>query len=896
MPGSAPWDIRLRRITPDNHTSNLQNQSYWGRYTEIKKVSLNYPNSAVAVIRYDAAASTSLVRRAYEIYGWIVQVPTNYDPIARTYTGIWDGTFKMAWTNNPAWCFLALLTRTRGGLGQYVDVGQVNKWNLYSIAQRCDELVSDGRGGMEPRFTCAVYLADSEDAYTALNNIASIFWGMIYYGAGSVNIAQDAPSTETPALFTNANVMNGMFQYQGSDRSQRHTAALVSWVDPNNGYKSDVEYVPDLQGIARYGLIPVSIAAVGCLSQGQAHRAGKYYLYTNQHDGDVVQFSTGLEAAIAAPGKIIRIADSKRAGRRLGGRILSSTGRDVQLDKAIDLTVGVTYTLYVVNGLGSVETHAVVTPAGSGITSLTIDADWTSQPPRMAIWMVSRSEIQPQLFKVVGIKPKRTDKGISYGYTAIAYNPSKYDFIENDIALEIPNISGLTAIPPTPANPVFVEKAFKQGSNVVSQVNISWDAIANVVAYVVTYQVDQDTPITVQVTSSNLVIAPAKLGTYNFQIVAIAQSGRRSAPLSGTGVADGVSAVPADLTSLSSTILSNKQLQLSWARPTEPSVLYGGRIEVRFSPPAAPMTSFDWADATFLASADGSTQQVIVPLMAGLYALKAITFDGVESANALLLTYDDPDSDGGTGGALSVSVNPGSMQKNFIADYGTSDPARFVAKGGTPPYSHTLSNVSGALFSHTPTTTGPVFTATFSTAAMSRYELYTAVYRDTVTDAAGATATCDIKVGLSYDYQAPPVYCVATDSHLMSGQIAIAAQAGDELCVADESSLFTWIERIDAAETAIQDCVRIVTRSGASLVCSLPAPIPTFDCGLVRAADCIGHLVAVWRGSDADWEVVDAVVPVGGRAVRKISVGNRSFWAGEKPDAFILHHNIKWNA
>lgn len=201
LPGNAPWDIRVRRVTPDNHSSILQNQTYWSSYTAIQRVLLSYPNCAYLALRIDASQFPSIPTRGYVVNGLRVQVPSNYDPVARTYTGLWDGTFQIAWTDNPAWNYWFLLQHVRDGLGQFLtpETLALTKWDLYTIAQYCDQLVSDGKGAQEPRFTCAIYMAQKEDAYTALNNLASCFRGMIYWGAGSVALTQDAPAVSEPS-------------------------------------------------------------------------------------------------------------------------------------------------------------------------------------------------------------------------------------------------------------------------------------------------------------------------------------------------------------------------------------------------------------------------------------------------------------------------------------------------------------------------------------------------------------------------------------------------------------------------------------------------------------------------------------------------------------------------
>jgi len=326
LTGSAPWDIRVRRITPDSTKAALQNKTFWESYTEIIDAKLRYPNSALVGIKIDSSQFNNVPRRAYDVKLLKVRVPTNYDPVNRTYTGIWNGSFKVEWTDNPAWCFYDLLTNDRYGLGGLIDQTQVDKWALYSVARYCDELVPDGFGGTEPRFTCNIYIQSRAEAYRVIQDMASIFRGMVYWQSGAVTVSQDAPA-DPVYLFTPANVVGGNFVYSGSSAKARHTVALVSWNDPEDFYRQKVEYVEDAAGIARYGIIQTNITAIGCSSRGQANRVGRWLLYSEQSEAEVVVFKTGMEGAVARPGQIIQVADPVRGGARRGGRYSGCYGQ-----------------------------------------------------------------------------------------------------------------------------------------------------------------------------------------------------------------------------------------------------------------------------------------------------------------------------------------------------------------------------------------------------------------------------------------------------------------------------------------------------------------------------------------------------------------------------------------
>ena len=347
LSGSPPWDIRVRRVTADNGSSTLSNDIWWDSYTKVIDHKFSYPNSVLVSTQVSAAQFDNIPTRAFDCKMLRVLVPSNYDPTTRVYTGVWDGTFTTAWSDNPAWAFYDLVTESRYGLGSFIDSSLVDKWELYEIGQYCDELVEDGFGNMEPRFTINIYLQNREEAYTVLKDLASVFRGMIYWSANGIIPIQDKPE-DTFTQFTNANVINGTFNYQGSASKTRHTVALVGWNDPDDQYKQKIEYVEDQTAVGSFGFNETEIAAVGCTSRGQAHRVGKWLLFSENSETEAVTFQIGYSMVSdtqLAPGKIIKTLDQHRAGTRLGGRIISSTTSSVTVDSAITLSSGVVYTI-----------------------------------------------------------------------------------------------------------------------------------------------------------------------------------------------------------------------------------------------------------------------------------------------------------------------------------------------------------------------------------------------------------------------------------------------------------------------------------------------------------------------------------------------------------------------
>lgn len=429
------WSIRVTRLTANANTSSIADTTTIVSYTEVIDAKLRYPMSCIVGIQVDAKQFSSVPARAYDMYGRIIQVPANYDPVARTYAttgtgtsnGAWDGTFKLAWTSNPAWIFRDLVLNDRYGLGQRISASQVDKWGLYKIAQYCDQMVPNGKGGTEPRFTCNVYLQSQKEAYAVLQDLASVFRGIAYWGGNSIMTAADMPS-DPVYVYTAANVIGGKFSYVGSSKKTRSTVALVSWNDMSDMGRAKVEYVEDAEGVKRYGIQQINLTAFGCTSQSQAQRVGRWALATARLETEAVSFDVGLDGAIALPGQIVRIADPSRAGRRNGGRIHSASGRDVVIDKAPTIAIGDKFTAMLPNGTS--ETHNVAAISGNTVT---IDADWSTMPNAQSVWTVDNTDLVAPLYRIISVEDK---EGLTYSITATKHEPGKFDYVENNTVIQ----------------------------------------------------------------------------------------------------------------------------------------------------------------------------------------------------------------------------------------------------------------------------------------------------------------------------------------------------------------------------------------------------------------------------------------------------------------------------
>lgn len=632
LPPPGPWDIRVRRITPDSNSSALQNATWWDSYTEIIDAKLRYPNSALVALQVDAEQFQSVPRRGYEIYGLKVQIPANYNPWTREYTGEWDGTFQTAWTNNPAWVFYDLVTNDRYGLGEFIDASQVDKWALYEIAQYCDELVPDGFGGQEPRFTCNLYLQTREEAFTVLNSLASVFRGMIYWSAGAITAVQDKPS-DPVALFTPANVIDGTFAYQGSSGKKRHTVALVTWNDPDDRYRAKIEYVEDREGIARYGVVQTEIHAVGCTSRGQAHRIGRWLLYSERLETETVSFRAGLDAALVYPGAVIQTQDPARAGVRMGGRIVSATTTEIEIDSPVTIAADQTYELSVVLPDGSIESKAITNPAGETST-LTLESALSDTPLVNAIWVLAASNLVPESWRVVSISEVEPGQ---VEITALSHRSDKYEAVEQDLILE-PLPTSAIGTTPVVSNLQAVEALYPVSPVVVgARVDLSWSGDG--VSYIVQWTRDGENPQTVEVSVPNHTILNVEAGEYQFSVRAVNALGNRSQPATITKTIYGLRAVPGDVENFALTA-SNGQAHLSFSPSTDLDVIVGGSLRVRHTPNTVDP---EWNDAIDIATQiPGTATTAVVPLIAGTYLAKWVDSTGNQSENAARITTNAP--------------------------------------------------------------------------------------------------------------------------------------------------------------------------------------------------------------------------------------------------------------
>jgi predicted phage tail protein len=619
LTGSAPWNIRVRRITADTTDLTLQNKTYWDSYTEIIEAKLRYPNSALVSMRFDSAAFQGIPSRAFDMKLLKVQVPVNYDPVARTYTGIWDGTFKTAWTDNPAWVFYDLVTNERYGLGTYVPAAQVDKWALYTVSQYCDEQVNDGFGGTEPRFTCNVYLQSRQEAFKVINDLASVFRGMVYWSSGSLTVSQDAPQ-DAVALYTQANVVNGQFTYSGASAKAKHTVALVTWNDPDDQYRQKIEYVENATQIARLGVIQTEVTAFGCTSRGQANRVGRWLLFSEELESETVTFSTGIEGAVARPGDVIKVADSARAGARMGGRVVTASTTVIGVDSAVTLAAG-TWTMYVVLADGTVESKTVSSVAGQ---SVTLASALSSAPQVGAQWVITGTSLEAQTFRVVTVSEQ--DGGV-VEITALKHDPDKYNAVEDGLVITPRDISILDDATAPVTNGAVTEYLYTTTTDVKVGATITWTPPSRATGYLVEVRIDQQNLVQYTTQSASLELLDCEVGTYIITIYALNITGKKSAAYTFTASVLGKTANPANVTGLQLVAQGANGL-LQWDQHPDLDVRIGGQIAIRYSELT---TSATWNTSIPVAEFAGSATSGTVPLAAGTYLAKAVDSTGQNS-------------------------------------------------------------------------------------------------------------------------------------------------------------------------------------------------------------------------------------------------------------------------
>lgn len=636
-----PIDLRVVRVTNDSNSSKVANAFQWASYTQIVSRKMRYPNSAYVGIRISAEQFSSIPSRSYRIRGLKIQLPSNATvDIATgrvTYAGIWNGTFGAAqWCADPAWCLYALLTNTRWGFGQHIDAAQIDKWSFYQASIYANTLVDDGFGGQEPRFQCNVNIQTLDQAYNLINELCSVFRSMPFWNTGALTIAQDSPQDAT-FQFNQSNVVGGNFSYSTGDISTRFNSVTVSYFDMGTR-DTAFEIVEDADLIAKYGFNSTEISAFACTSRGQARRLGRWLIYSNNNEAETISFATSIDAGtICRPGQIIEVADPMRAGARRGGRISSATTTTITVDNASasSIPTTATATLAVILPDGRMQSRAIT---GVSSNTITVDPGFSEAPANNSVWIAQDNSIQTSTWRVLAVN----DAGDgTFGVTALSYNSSKYDYVENGEELQVRDITDLNILYAGPNNLSHTLQLYNLNGQARVKIVLSWDAVTGSSGYKVRYRADSDNwseQIVPKGTSYE--ILDARVAIYQIEVwtlnAALLQTGVTKLTLSSSGK----STPPANVTGITILPADDGTALLRWNLSADLDVVLGGNVLIRHS---SLLSGAVWEESQSIVDAvSGNSTERRVALLEGTYLLKFADVEGNRSVNAATVVVDLP--------------------------------------------------------------------------------------------------------------------------------------------------------------------------------------------------------------------------------------------------------------
>ncbi|MGC8435864.1 host specificity protein J [Mixta calida] len=514
---SSGWSVRVRRITPDSTSSKLVNAFSVFSVAEVIDSKLRYPNTALLYVELDSSQfNGSVPKTTCKPKGKVVRVPTTYDPVTRTYNGTWTGDFKLAYTNNPAWIFYDLVLDEIYGMGNRVDATMIDKWELYSIAQYCDEKVPNGAGGTEPRFTCNVYIQSQQDAYNVLKDISAIFRGITFWGNDQIYVKADVPQNDVDFVYHASNVIDGLFTYAGGTYKNRYTSCQVSWSDPQNHYSDTIEGVYDTDLVQRYGVNETQLTAIGCTSQSEAHRRGRWAILSNAKDG-TISFGVGLDGYIPLPAEIIGVADPFRAARQNGGRLSAVNGLSFTLDRTVDYGAGDRLVLNLPDGTAQTRTIASVS---ADKKTVKVSTAFSQVPVKGAVWAIDSDNLAIQYFRVTSITSN--DDG-TFTVSGVQHDPNKYRYIDDGVKIDP---APITVTPPgvmkAPQNILITETDHVAQGLTVASMQVTWDKVDNAIRYAAQWRKDNGDWVNVgQVSSQGFTIQGIYTGVYDVRVRAI---------------------------------------------------------------------------------------------------------------------------------------------------------------------------------------------------------------------------------------------------------------------------------------------------------------------------------------------------------------------------------------
>ena len=640
-----PITVQVTRVTADaEDATRLRNEFFFQSFTEIIDEQRPYPDIAHAALRFDSEQFSSVPRRMYKVRGVKIKIPHNGTVEATTgritYTGTFNGTLTTTkvWCSDPAWILFDLLTNVRYGLGDHITEAQLDKYAFYSASVYCSELVDDGAGGQEPRFSCNTILQARSDAYEVVNSLTSVMRSISYWTAGSLTISQDRP-TDPSYLFNLSNVTSAGFSYSGTSLKTRATVVSVSYFDMDN-QELDFETVEDSSAKAKYGVLHKKITGFGCSSRGQAARLGRFLLFEEQNSTETINFTTGLsEGVVVRPGQVIEVSDPVRAGLRRGGRIKSATTTTVTVDNTEDTDLDATNnpTLSVVLSDGSVETKPVSGISGAVIT---VSSAFSSAPNANSIWILSNTTLETTQWRVVSV----TEDKDNYAIVGTAYNSGKFAFIEDGTPLPVRNVTILNELKDAPTGLSATQQFYVENQKAKVKIILDYEAVRGVSQYRIQYRKDNGNFVSTTVMGTDFTIFDASEGNYEFRVFSLNAALEASAE-PATLIKDfaGKTAIPADMTGLTAEPINSKLIRLKWNRSTDIDVTHGGLVYIRHDSSGTDGSGTFEKAVDLIEAAPGNSTEAIVPAITGEYILKFQDDGGRFSAGEASVVVNIPE-------------------------------------------------------------------------------------------------------------------------------------------------------------------------------------------------------------------------------------------------------------
>jgi predicted phage tail protein len=706
LKGAFPVDIRVKRITEDSVDPKVSNELNWTSYTELIYSKLRYPNSALVSTRFAAEQFSNIPQRSFLIRGIKISIPSNATVDntsgALIYDGIWNGAFasNKQWTSDPAWCLWTLLTNTRFGFGDYLNIAALDKWSFFQASKYASALdtytsaaevlerakrglqprtgstndyhettgrhgIPDGFGKYEPRFSCNVNIQSPEEAYTVINNLCSVFRGMPFWSTGSLTVTQDKPVASS-YLFTLANVSETGFSYSGSSQKARATVAIVSYFDTAMRTVAN-EYVEDQEAIVKYGVNTKKIEAFACTSRGQAHRLGLWMLYAESKETEIIAFTASIDSGvIVRPGQVIDVADPMRAGSRRGGRISSATTSVVTVDDATGLTTDNSPTLSVLLPDGTVETKPVSLSGING-NEITVSSSFSLAPNNNSVWIFQSTDLQTSQWRVVSVTEQEE---CQYVINALSYNSSKYDAVEYGLVLTDRDVTNLNELPAAPTNISFTESLYTYQAEVRSKLVIGWLPVVGVNQYQIKWRKDYGNWSIVTLQGVDYEILSTTPGLYEAEIYSLNATNKQSlTALTGSVQALGKTAAPSDVEIFTAAIDPSVGVTLNWDAVADLD-LQGYEI----------WQGESWGSGTRLGVFNATSKKLgLISFGTTTWWIKALDTSGSYSANAISTSLTIAAAGAST---VSGAFSNDSLILNWLAVLGSLSTAYYEIRYG----------------------------------------------------------------------------------------------------------------------------------------------------------------------------------------------------------------------